>query len=117
MRMILMVLAVAVSAAVPAAAQEKAVNSVNRIDLVRPDAPELAPYGNYAVGVRTLDIVSKGQVDILKVEAGKDLPLYNRKLVAEVWYPAETAVDQRGTYDVFLRDGKTRVKLSGRAAR
>ena len=28
----------------------------NRIDLVRPDAPELAAFGPHAIGVRTLDL-------------------------------------------------------------
>src|SRR5579862_3332066 len=53
------------------------------------DAPELAHRGSYAVGVRTLDIVNPGQVDILHFNAdtGK-APLYDRPLKIEVWYPA-----------------------------
>jgi hypothetical protein len=31
-----------------------------------PDAPELAPRGAYKVGVRTIDLVNNGQIDILK---------------------------------------------------
>ncbi|MBU1821408.1 MAG: dienelactone hydrolase [Bacteroidetes bacterium] len=52
-----------------------------------PDAPELAPRGEYVVGVRTLDFVNKGQVDILKSKGGVDAR-YDRPLKVEVWYPA-----------------------------
>lgn len=53
------------------------------------DAPELAPRGRWSVGVRTLDLVNPGQVDILHFEkdAGK-APLYDRPLKIEIWYPA-----------------------------
>ena len=89
----------------------------NRIDQVRPDAPELATPGPNAIGVRMLDLVHADQVDILNVEAGKDHPRYDRPLTVEVWYPAEgDAVG--GTYEgVFLRDGVTQVSLKGRAVR
>ncbi|MEZ5039580.1 MAG: dienelactone hydrolase [Saprospiraceae bacterium] len=52
-----------------------------------PDAPELAARGAYQVGVRTLELVNKGQVDILNSKEGND-PLYDRPLTIEVWYPA-----------------------------
>jgi len=52
-----------------------------------PDAPELSPRGTYAVGVRTVTFVNKGQVDILKSKDGTD-PLYDRPLKVEIWYPA-----------------------------
>ena len=53
------------------------------------DAPELAPRGRWPVGVRTLDLVNPGQVDILHFDplSGK-APLYDRPLKIEVWYPA-----------------------------
>ncbi len=51
-----------------------------------PDAPELAMRGDYQVGVRTINLVNKGQVDILNSKGGVD-PLYDRKLTVEVWYP------------------------------
>lgn len=53
-----------------------------------PDAPELSTRGDYQVGVRTLSMVNKDQVDILNSKGGKD-PLYDRPLTVEVWYPAE----------------------------
>jgi predicted dienelactone hydrolase len=89
----------------------------NRIDRIRPDAPELAAPGPHAIGVRTIELVHADQVDILAVEPGKPQPRYDRKLAVEVWYPA--AGDAAGgTYEgVFLRDGVTRVALQGRAVR
>jgi len=59
------------------------------------DAPQLAAWGTYSVGVRTLDLVHAGQVDILKFDqqTGK-APLYDRPLKVEVWYPASLAAGQ-----------------------
>jgi len=53
------------------------------------DAPELAHRGPHSVGVRTLEVVNPGQIDILNsdTETGK-APLYDRPLTLEVWYPA-----------------------------
>ncbi|HVO56551.1 MAG TPA: hypothetical protein VMT51_02530 [Dongiaceae bacterium] len=53
------------------------------------DAPELAPRGAYAVGVRSIELKHASQVDILHFdkESGK-APLYDRPLTVEVWYPA-----------------------------
>jgi predicted dienelactone hydrolase len=54
------------------------------------DAPELAQRGPYDVGVRTIEIVHKGQVDILHIDkATGKAPLYDRPLTVEVWYPAQ----------------------------
>ena len=91
----------------------------NRIDQVRPDAPELAPYGELEIGVRTLDLVNKHQIDIVNVEPGKELPRYDRPLRVEVWYPAALSPSARPRdYEgVFLRDGETQVTLHGKALR
>ena len=53
------------------------------------DAPELAARGHWGVGVRTIEIVHPGQVDILKFDSatGK-APIYDRRLKLEIWYPA-----------------------------
>ncbi len=59
-----------------------------------PNAPELAPRGKYAVGVRTLEVINKNQVDVLKSKAGID-PLYDRSLMIEVWYPAVIPTGQK----------------------
>ncbi len=90
----------------------------NRIDLIRPDAPELATPGDLPVGVRTITVTNKNQIDILNVDDDKDLPRYDRSLTLEVWYPAADGTGNGGTYsDVQLRDGVTKVELNGLAVR
>lgn len=60
------------------------------------DAPQLAARGSYAVGVRTLDLVHRGQVDILHFDkATGKAPLYDRPLKVEVWYPATIPAGQQ----------------------
>lgn len=67
-----------------------------------PDAPELAIRGDFAVGVRTLELVNKDQLDINNIVEGT-APLYNRKIVVEVWYPAKsTEMDSVAIYDDVL---------------
>ena len=53
-----------------------------------PDGPELAERGEFKVGVRTVDLVHKDQIDILNYEKDSE-SLYDRPLKIEVWYPAE----------------------------
>lgn len=93
----------------------------NRIDRQRPDAPELAAYGDFAIGVRTLEVVIPDQIDILKIdpEAAKPdpLPRYDRPLTLEVWYPAESGSTGETALDVYLRDAKTEVQIEGKAVR
>jgi len=93
------------------------VSAENRIDGQRPDAPELAAPGESAIGVRTLHLTNKQQIDILNVKAGKKLPLYDRPLTVETWYPSNT--DKKGSVyeNVYLRDGETKVSLHGQAVR
>ncbi len=88
----------------------------NRIDLQRPDAPELAAPGGGPIGVRTIMTVNPGQLDILNVKDGAR-PTYDRPLTLEVWYPAAEGTEPGGVYDVYLRDGVTKVKIRGKAAR
>ncbi len=119
----------------PSAAQDMPHH--NRIDLVRPDAPELAKQGEHAVGVRTLEVVNKDQIDVVNTTADKEPPRYDRKLTLEVWYPADTRGEAPGNATgtapsgkmaeggastgayrgVLLRDGKTQVTLYGKAVR
>ncbi|GAB3249592.1 hypothetical protein GCM10027347_06800 [Larkinella harenae] len=68
-----------------------------------PDAPELAPRGTYGVGVRTLKLTHKAQVDVLRTKDGKS-PVYDRPLTVEVWYPARIPAgnDQLVTYNEVL---------------
>jgi predicted dienelactone hydrolase len=102
-------LAVGLAAALPAAAE-------NRIDLIRPDAPALAAFGPYPVGVQTLELSDPGRDDI--VNATEDgMPTYDRPLTVEIWYPAAPGTEPGTTYTTELRDGQTSVELVGRAAR
>ncbi len=89
----------------------------NRIDGLRPDAPELAMPGPFKIGVRTLKLIHKNQIDAINIKIGTPFPLYDRPLTVEVWYPANTP-DIGGVYkNVYLRDGKTQVNLYGTAVR
>lgn len=63
-----------------------------------PDAPELSARGEYTVGVRTMQLVNQGQVDILNSKDGKDV-IYDRPLTVEVWYPANLP---KGTSSVVI---------------
>jgi len=93
--------------------------TTNRIDLIRPDAPELAAPGPHRVGVTTLHAVNPGQADIARAVAGRPLPVYDRPLMLEVWYPANVAPGTQPTpyENVLLRDGETRATLHGQAVR
>jgi predicted dienelactone hydrolase len=93
----------------------------NRIDTQRPDAPELAAYGQYAIGVKTLEIINPQQIDFANVEPAKPSlekqPIYDRPLTLEVWYPAIMDSQGNTSLEVYLRDGKTLVSLQGKAVR
>lgn len=91
----------------------------NRIDTIRSDAPALAPYGSFAIGAKTVKLSNPGQLDIAKYKAGQPMPIYDRPLTTEVWYPALLAAGQaaEGQYRVLARDGKREVTLVGRAVR
>ncbi|KIC50773.1 alpha/beta fold hydrolase [Tateyamaria sp. ANG-S1] len=88
----------------------------NPIDQIRPDAPELAPYGPLPVGVQTLEVTVPESIDILNVEEGV-IPRYDRPLTLEVWYPAAEGTEPGEAYTAMMRDGVTEVTLTGRAAR
>lgn len=87
----------------------------NRIDSLRPDAPELAARGPHAVGVRTLDLVDSDRLDVLAGNGATQ----DRPLTVELWYPA-TGVDaaaETSYENVVLRNGVTRITLTGTATR
>ncbi|WP_299917740.1 dienelactone hydrolase [uncultured Roseobacter sp.] len=88
----------------------------NPIDMIRPDAPELADYGLLPIGVQTLELVHASQIDIVNTNGDKE-PVYDRSLTAEIWYPAADGTEPGGSYQAILRDGKTEVTLTGRAVR
>jgi predicted dienelactone hydrolase len=53
------------------------------------DAPELAALGPHAVGVRSLALVDRGQLDLSAIDpATGAAPLRDRSLKVELWYPA-----------------------------
>jgi len=53
------------------------------------DAPELAPLGPHAVGVRSLTLTQAAQPDVLAFDAEQGrAPLRDRTLRIELWYPA-----------------------------
>lgn len=90
----------------------------NRIDQIRPDAPELAAYGNMPIGVRTLQLVNPGQLDILKAKPAEPIPTGDRRLTVEVWYPSAPApAGNTGEYRVVTRDPKNEVSIYGKAVR
>ncbi len=81
--------------------------------------PELAAPGPHSIGVTTLSAVNPGQADIARAVAGRPLPVYDRPLTLEVWYPADVAPGTPATpyENVLLRDGETTTTLHGRAVR
>jgi len=93
----------------------------NRIDTQRPNAPELAAYGQHTIGVRTLEVTNLNQIDILKLDPTQkqptNMPRYDRSLALEVWYPAVKGSQGNTILKAYLRDGKTEVDLHGKAIR
>lgn len=89
---------------------------LNRIDLRRPDAPELAGRGDYQVGVRTVSLTNPDQLDVVSVVEADEEARYDRELTVETWYPANTDGAAPSVYDVTARDG-SQVQLIGTAVR
>lgn len=88
----------------------------NPIDNIRPDAPALAAYGPYKIGVETRTFVDSDRIDILNVD-GDSIPTYDRSLTFEIWYPAAPETVPGTIYSTQLRDGVTPISLTGRATR
>ena len=91
----------------------------NRIDNIRPDAPELASFGDYDIGVRTLELVDPNRIDILNTERGGENAAYDRSLAVEIWYPAQLAASQPagGVYRAITRNPAITATLFGTAVR
>jgi predicted dienelactone hydrolase len=91
----------------------------NHIDTVSPLAPELASFGKYDIGVRTLQVTDKHRPDILNTKEGGETVFYDRTLTLEAWYPARLAAGQRpgGEYRVITRDPAVTATLIGKAVR
>ncbi|MEM7642758.1 MAG: alpha/beta fold hydrolase [Pseudomonadota bacterium] len=88
----------------------------NRIDQVRPDAPELAAYGPAAIGVRTLTFTDPDRIDVVAATEAA-APVADREITVEIWYPAVDGTGTAAPYRALLRDGETEVDLVGRATR
>ncbi|EEB84403.1 platelet-activating factor acetylhydrolase, plasma/intracellular isoform II [Roseobacter sp. GAI101] len=93
----------------------------NRIDTQLPNAPKLAAYGDMAVGVRQIELLHADQIDILSIDPAAPkpdtLPVYDRPLTVEVWYPAADGATGATDFKAFLRDATTEVTLNGQAMR
>jgi predicted dienelactone hydrolase len=94
-----------------------AVAQQNRIDVVTPSAPELAAYGTYAIGVRTIQVTDRNRPDILNTKEGGPTARYDRTLTLEVWYPAVASAISGSDYRTISRDTSITVTLHGRAVR
>lgn len=98
-----------------------AAQAENWIDRQLPNAPELAAYGDHAVGVRTLEMVNPDQIDILAIDPAADkpdeMPRYDRPLTVEMYYPAAEGAQGETAFKAYLRDGTTEVTLQGQAMR
>lgn len=89
-----------------------------RIDIVTPLAPELAAFGAYPIGVRTITVTDRNRRDILRMITGDSSARYDRALTLEVWYPAAGASpSQLGEYRVLMRDPSVTLSLYGQAQR
>lgn len=91
----------------------------NRIDVIRPDAPELAQFGEYDIGVRTVEVTDSNRPDVLNMRRDEETPLYDRSLTLEIWYPAQLASGQSpgGQYQARTRNLDLTATLNGRAVR
>ncbi|HBW83072.1 MAG TPA: dienelactone hydrolase [Gammaproteobacteria bacterium] len=90
----------------------------NRIDVVRGDAPELAYFGQYDIGVSTLEMSARNRVDVVNTERGGDNVIYDRSLTVELWYPADLNGQAPGViYEAITRNPEIVAQLQGRALR
>jgi predicted dienelactone hydrolase len=113
LRRVLMAVIAGAAVAASALAQQ------NHIDTVAPIAPELASYGTYDIGVRTIQVTDRNRPDILNTKEGAVTARHDRTLTLEVWYPAKLAAGQKpgGEYRVITRDPAITATLSGKAVR
>ncbi len=90
----------------------------NRIDIIRADAPELASFGEFDIGVRTLEVVARDRIDVVDTERGGENIIYDRFLTLEIWYPANLNGQQPGgSYEAITRNPEIIAELHGRAVR
>jgi len=87
--------------------------------VIAPLAPDLAAYGQFNIGVRTIQATDRNRPDILNTKPNQPAARYDRTLTLEVWYPARLAADQTpgGDYRVITRDPAVTATLHGKAVR
>jgi hypothetical protein len=86
--------------------------------VVTPLAPELAEFGAYTVGVRTITVTDGNRADVLRTTPGEPTVRSDRSLTLEVWYPAVAANPTHdGEYRAIMRDPSIVLTLRGRAHR
>jgi predicted dienelactone hydrolase len=91
----------------------------NRIDLVTPAAPDLAAFGPYAIGVRTIEATDRNRPDVLNTKEGGPIARYARTLTLEIWYPATLSAGEQpgGEYRTMTRNPAVMTTIHGRAVR
>ena len=92
----------------------------NRIDVVTPLAPELATYGKYGIGVRTLQATDRNRPDVLNTKEGEATAQIRSDADARGsgtrrrWRPVRHA---GGDYRAITRDPAVTATLHGKAVR
>ena len=91
----------------------------NPINTIRHDAPQLAEFGDHAIGVRTLQFTDKNRPDILNTAVGGETQYYDRSLTVEIWYPARLSNGKKPgvQYRTVTRNPAITATLSGTAVR
>ena len=80
-------LALAMLGAMPARAESPRPPSVPVVD-----SPQLAALGPHQIGFRSITLVHKAQPDFAAADPrAQAVPLHDRKLVVDLWYPASPA--------------------------
>jgi predicted dienelactone hydrolase len=87
------------------------------------DAPELAALGTHSVGVRSITLVDRDQVNLSTIDPGTGVPArHDRSLKVEIWYPAQpvaggTPVTYEDAMDSEPPAPPSRFRLQGLALR
>ncbi len=88
---------------------------MNRIDVIRPDAPQGAKRGPFVAGVRTA-VIAYGDQPVLGAEGASGQDRAARDLTCEIWYPAAKGTAAGCSYQTITR-GLAPAVLHGSAAR
>ena len=89
--------------------------ATNRIDHMRPDAPERARFGRYSVGRSSFTLTNPGAVRTIGLMSGEGPATADRTLTLTLFYPAEGPVEPT-PIQTLLRDGVTPITLHGQSS-